>query len=527
MEFLVGIRQTLARLGTAKLSALGATTLGVLLLLVWVATHSEGPMGLLYAGLDPAEAGQIAQRLDELKVPYEAKGDGTTIFVPESEVGRIRMELAASGLPHPAGAGYELLDQQSPMNMTSFMQRVQLVRALEGELARTIVTLNGVRSARVNIVMPERDTFSRETPKATASVAVVMNGPERLGPAQAAAIRVLVAGAVPGLQPDDVSVLDPSGIVLAADGADVMAAARLSEEKAGRERELERSVTSLLEPLVGRGDVRVVASVDVDNSREVSRDEKFDPLSQVERSKQIQADKTTSSESTPQQPVSVATNLPNANQNQTAANDKTSSTTTHDGQTINYEISSVRDEKVREPGDTRRLTIAVVVDGTKDASGVYHPRSREELAQFTDLVKAAVGYDAKRGDEVTVDTMRFVPVEAAGTVADAQSAPQQMSLSWIVIGVLIALIAAAAVIVLTMRNRYRVELARQKADLATAEIADETPALLALTAEQRALLPPALQDAQDTFLMSLFDLVDARPDEALTVIRAWLAGTTA
>jgi flagellar M-ring protein FliF len=240
---------------------------------------------LLYSSLDPAEAGRIGQRLDEMKVPFENRGDGTTILVPASQVGRVRMDLAASGMPRQGGSGYELLDTQSPMSMTSFMQRVQRLRALEGELARTITTMDGVKTARVHIVMPERESFAREAPKPTASVAVSMYGPARLPSRQAMAIRLLVAGAVPGLKQDAVSVLDPSGVVLAADDAEVMASSRLEDMKTSREQALQRTLAGLLEPLVGAGHVRTAVSLEVDASREVSREEKYDPNSQVERSK--------------------------------------------------------------------------------------------------------------------------------------------------------------------------------------------------------------------------------------------------
>ena len=310
MEQLTSIRATLGRLEPAKLVGLAAATLGVLLLIAWVSFRSAEPMGLLYAGLDPAEAGRIGQRLDEMKVPFEARGDGTTIMVPASQVARARMELAAAGMPHQEGAGYELLDSQSPMNMTSFMQRVQRLRALEGELSRSIVALDGVKVARVHIVLPERESFARDTLKPTASIGVVMGGAMRLSRRQAMAIRLLVSGAVPGLKQEDVSVLDPSGAVLAADDADGAASSRLDDMKTSREQALQHSVDDLLEPLVGRGHVRTAVSVEINDSREVTREEKFDPQSQVERSKQIQADSDTTEEVKPQEAVTVTQNIP-------------------------------------------------------------------------------------------------------------------------------------------------------------------------------------------------------------------------
>ncbi len=535
MEHLVSIKQALRRLGPAKLATLAVSALAVLLLLAWVAARPGEPMGLLYSGLDPGEAGRIGQRLDELKVAYEAKGDGTVILVAMSQVARVRMELAASGLPHQAGAGYELLDTQSPMSMTSFMQRVQRLRALEGELARTIVTLNGVRSARVHLVMPERESFAREGPKPTGSVAVVMAGAMRLNPSQAAAIRLLVAGAVPQLQQEDVSVLDPSGIVLAAGGSDVMPGGRMSELKASRELSLQHAVTELLEPLVGRGKVRVTASVDIDNSREVSREEKYDPLSQVERSKQTQQDQETSDENRPHDAVSVGQNLPNPQTaTQTAAQGKTSSSNTRNSQTVNYELSSSKNERVREPGDVRRLTVAVVVDGLIDDKGAFRPRPKEELDRFAELVRTAVGFDAKRGDQIAVDTMRFVADETLGTGAGENPEAASLPWTWIAVaGVLAALLLLGGAFVL--RKRGRLALARN--GQGTPLLAASQPALgsspgaalpgAASASDQTALVPRPSARGLPAPVLALYDLVDARPEEALAVIRTWIADSEA
>jgi flagellar M-ring protein FliF len=511
MEQLAGLKRVAAGLGFAKLGAMAVAAVSVLLLLGWIASRSGEPTALLYSGLDPAEAGRIGQRLDELKIPYEAGGDGTVILVPQSQVARTRMVLAASGLPHQGGVGYELLDSQSPMNMTSFMQRVQRLRALQGELARTIATLNGVRTARVHVVPSERETFSRETPKATASVAVVMTGAMRLTPAQAAAIRVLVAGAVSGLQQEDVSVLDPSGIVLAADSNAALIGGRIAELKAGAEQAMQRAVTGLIEPLVGQGKVRVVASVDIDSSHEVSREEKYDPLSQVERSKQTQTDQEASDSTKPREPVSVGQNLPNPPTNQTPTPEKTTSSSSHNGQTINYEIGSTKMERVREPGEIKRLTVAVVVDGVLDDKGVFQPRPKEELDRIADLVRSAVGFDAKRGDNVVVDTLRFVATDQTGTGSDEATVPASLPWIWIAIGGLAVLLAGGSVVLTMMKRRQaQLELGR----------GDEREALAAALADNTLMPDPA---PLANPLAGLRELVDARPAESLAVIRAWIA----
>ena len=379
MDPLAGLKQTITRLGYAKLGSMAAVAGATIALLFWVSSLSLETKSLLYSGLDPTEAAKIGQKLEELKVPFDVKGDGTTIMVPASQVARARMELAASGLPHQGGAGYELLDQQSPMNMTSFMQRIQRLRALEGELARTIVTLNGVRTARVHIVLPERETFARDTPKATASVAVTMTGAGRLSASQAAAIRLLVSGAVPGMAGESVSVLDPSGVVIAADDFEAAASSRISELKGAREQDLRRAVSDLLEPLVGHDKLRVAASVELDASREVSHEEKFDPLSQIERSKRISG-RPGRNERNQEPGVRIGwSDLPNPSAGQGGEPGRTSTNNSRNGQTVNYEINSVRSDRVREAGELKRMTIAVVVDGTVDDKGQYQPRSQEEI----------------------------------------------------------------------------------------------------------------------------------------------------
>jgi flagellar M-ring protein FliF len=512
MKYLTSLKDTLGGLEPAKLGALAVVAVTVLVLVGWVATRSGEPMGLLYSGLDPAEAGRIGQRLEELKVPFENRGDGSTIMVPASQVGRVRMDLAASGLPRQAGSGYELLDTQSPMSMTSFMQRVQRLRALEGELARTIATLDEVKSARVHIVLPERESFARDTPKPTASVAVTMFGPMRLAPRQAMAIRLLIAGAVPGLHQDDVSVLDPSGVVLAADGAEVMASSRLEEMKADRERTLQRAITELLEPLVGSGHMRAIVSIEVDASREVSHEEKFDPQSQIERSKHSQNDKEATEEAQNHDPVSVSQNIPSQAQTGEAAG-KNATSTTHTGETVNYELNSVRSDRVREPGELKRLAVAVVVDGTTDADGTFHPRSKEELDRIGDLVRSAVGFDAKRGDKLTVDTMHFIPPSAAMGEDGREAATGLQSWLMSIGGVIVILLVAGGAMFFLRRRRS----ASVNAALSVATEAGQD-AIAGPDAEQ--LL---LTNEQSGAIATLHGIFDAHPDEALALVRAWIA----
>ena len=509
----------LARLGPAKLGAMGVVAAAAILAVVLVARAPQSANGLLYAGLDPSEAGRIVARLEEMKVPVEARGDGS-VMVPAEQVARLRMQMASEGLPRQAGAGYELLDQANPMQRTSFMQRIQRVRALEGELARTIITMQGVRTARVHIVLPERESFSRDAPPPTASVTVTTALGQRLGAGQAQAIRLLVAGAVPRLKQEDVSVVDPSGIVLAADGGLGAAAGRIGELRAAQEHALQKSVLDLLEPLVGRGKVRAIASVEIEGARTVARAETFDPMGQVERGRQSQNEAETSEEGRGQQPVTVGQNLPN--QQTGNAQGRSSTNAQRSNETVNYEISSKVEETTREPGAVRRVSVAVVVDGLTGADGSAQPRPKEELDRLAALVRSAVGFDERRGDRITVDTLRFIPDEGAGSLAGLEPdgglrlSGMQMALG----GLLLAGgLGTAGLLLRRRRDRMR----RLAADLAAAQAAAAAEAAMALDPMEEAIATVG-QDIQIRIssLNALNELIDQRPDEALAVVRAWI-----
>jgi flagellar M-ring protein FliF len=282
----------------------------------------------------------------------------------------------------------------------------------------------------------------------------------------------------------------------------------------------------------------------LDASREVSREEKFDPLSQIERSKQIQVDQDATSETKTQEAVSVGQNLPGQTQGQGGEAGKTSSNNTRNGQTVNYEINSVRSERVREAGELKRITIAVVVDGAVDDKGQYQPRSREELSRLSDLIQAAVGFDVNRGDRVTVETLHFMPETPVGTAAETETAPfSQLPVVWIAAGGVAVLALAGGFMVLRTRNSARPASTGGQPEKAAASLAlAGTEQRLGLAPPQGGGQPAALAASpngideesasafnrtavgQKAMLTKLFEVVDNSPDEALATLRSWLAG---
>jgi flagellar M-ring protein FliF len=338
-------------------------------------------------------------------------------------VARLRMTVAEAGLPRGGSVGYELFDKSESLGTSSFVQNVNQVRALEGELARTISSIGAIQAARVHLVLPRREMFSREKPEPSASIALKLRGAEKLGKGQIAAIQHLVAAAVPGLKPARISIVDQEGALLArGTGNDAQDGAGNAEEmRAAYESRLGHTVEELLERSLGPGKVRVEARAEMDFDRITTNQESYDPDGQVVRSTQTVSESNDSAEAG-DQPVTVANNLPDA-QNQRGSSGGRSKTARNE-ETINYEIGKKVTSHVREAGVVRRLSVAVLVDGTyaagADGARSYQPRTPEELQQITTLVRSAIGFDQQRGDVVEVVNLRFA---GAGEEIRAEAPP--------------------------------------------------------------------------------------------------------
>nr|WP_281243512.1 flagellar basal-body MS-ring/collar protein FliF [Rubrimonas cliftonensis] len=384
-----------------------------------VQTASKPSYVTLYSGLDSQAIGEVAGAVEGMGVPYEMRAG--SVFVPASERDRVRMALAAEGMPRNGPAGYELLDGVDGFGTTTEMFEATYWRAKEGELARTILAAPGVRSARVHIANPVGRPFQRSV-EPTASVTVMTNyGP--LEPAAAEAIRYLVASAVAGLTPTAVSVIDAAyGAVLKQ--GEATATANGETPGGARENELRREVERLLAARVGEGKAIVTVAVSAKTESERVTERVFDPQSRV-------AISTDSRETTENNKgagaggaggaASVASNLPQA---QNGGGGETTSARTETEERVNYEVSETTRERLIPAGEVERLTVAVLVDGVNavgaDGERVWSPRPEAELRQIRDLVQAAVGFDADRGDIVTVETLEFA--QTAGAVATAPNA---------------------------------------------------------------------------------------------------------
>ena len=396
----------LRALGLWRLGALAGTALMVLGLIVWFAIRASQPvMGLLYADLAQRDAGQVIAALDRARIPYRVEGNGSRIMVADDQVGRVRLSLAREGLPAGGNVGYEIFDRNESLTTTPFQQDMNRVRAMEGELARSIASLSGVRAARVHLVMPRREAFSRERGDAQASVMLTMQGAHRLDREAIQAVLHLVSTAVPGLRPQNVSIVDSRGALLARGGqalAGPSAATSQDEVRRTQELRLARSVEEMLERSLGPGRVRAEASVDMDFDRVQVTEERFDPDNQVARSQQSVQETSRGSEGAP---TTVQNNLP-GNENTGAGNQES-----RQEETTNFEIGRTTRSTTRDQPSVRRISIGVLVDGVwepqANGSPQYRDRSAEELARIATLVRTSVGFDERRGDKVEVVAMRF------------------------------------------------------------------------------------------------------------------------
>jgi flagellar M-ring protein FliF len=371
-------------------------------------------MVTLYAGLDTTSAGEVASAVEGMGVPVEMLG--SSIMVPAADRDRVRMALAAQGLPRNGPQGYEILDGLDGFGTTSEMFEATYWRALEGELARTILATPGVRAARVHVASPAGRPFQRAAPP-SASVTVTM-GFGALSPQNAEAIRYLVASAVAGMDPTRVSVIDAAYGAVLRPGEDAADSGGQMPGSA-REAQLRSEIERLLAARVGVDRAIVTVAVETDMQSETLVERVIDPDTRVPISTETREVEESSQGGTGGA-ATVASNLP---QNAGGGGEGASSARTEAEERVNFEVSELTRERIKRPGEISRITVAVLVDGvaTEGPNGerVWAPRPQAELNQLRDLVQSAIGFDAERGDVVTVETLEFAPRPESGAVAEA------------------------------------------------------------------------------------------------------------
>jgi flagellar M-ring protein FliF len=425
-----GVVDVLKKLGPQKLMALGAVALALMGFFAFIIMRVTAPtMTTLFTDMNLQDSTAVTRELDQRGVKYEMRYDGGTIMVPKDQVLKLRMDLASKGLPQGGGVGYEIFDKTDSLSATSFVQNVNQLRALEGELARTIRSIDRVQNARVHLAMPEKQLFQREKKEVRASIVLKVRG--ELEPGQVRAIRHLVATAVEGLKPDRVSVVDEAGRLLADGAGDSSDTSVIAAEKQqGFERRIRQQVEDIVASVVGRGRARVQVATEMDFNRVQQTQESFDPESRVVRSTQTRNENNVSNEGRDGQ-VTVSNELPGAGSQNGANNNREASQKNEE--TVNYEISkTVRTETI-EGGRVKRLSVAVLVDGNyvKAANGQseYQARAPEEIDRINALVRSAIGFDQRRGDTIEVVNLRFAEAPAVNEIKELSAFERLFSFS--------------------------------------------------------------------------------------------------
>jgi len=490
-------------------------------------------MTTLFTDLTADDSSSIIKDLERQAIPFELRNEGAVIMVPKDKVTRLRMKLAESNLPKGGGVGYEIFDKSDALGTTSFVQNINHLRALEGELSRTIRAIDRIQAARVHLVLPERPLFSRETPEPSASIVVRVRG--SLEPAQIRAIRHVVASAVNGLKPQRVSIVDEGGRLLADGAGGDNENTAGDERRSAFEKRMRNEVEAIVSSVVGQGRARVQLTADFDYNKITQTSDKFDPEGRVLRSSQSREESSATAENNGQ--VTVNNELPGNQANGgLAARDQSKKSE----ETNNYEISRTTKTEVTEVGRVNKISVAVLVDGayTKNEKGemVYQDRNKEQLDRIATLVRSAIGFDQKRGDQVEVVNLRFaeapsVPpvVEPTGLLGMLQFTKDDVMY---VIELAVMMLLGLVVLFMVIRPLVKRILAAEVVPSLTSEAA------AALTdgsegGSGHALLPPggavSLIDVAQVqgqvhaqAVHKVGELAERNPNETASIVRQWL-----
>ncbi len=396
--------------------ASGLVLLGFIWLLLWVA---EPPFRPILSGISEKEAASIVDLLQKEKIPYKLEGAGT-ILVPSDQVYALRLKLAGEDLIPGKGHGFELFDGGSQFGVSDFVQKINLQRAMQGELARTIEVLPMVTAARVHLVMPKESPFIEHQREASASVMLQLGGGGRLPKSSVLSIQNLVSAAVPNLEHDAVTIVDSSGNLLSSSEEDtgMDAGQNQQEYQTNLERRLEERLTGMLEQVVGAGHAIVRVTADISREHVEQQNQRYNPDEMVLRSEQSVDERSAARDEQAKGIPGVVSNTPGEKNKQQEAQQagQPREETVHSESTKNYEISSISEKRTIPFGKINRLSVAVIVGGSfKEENGesVFVPKSQADLASIQKLVERAMGFNEDRGDTVEVQSMALIDISSS------------------------------------------------------------------------------------------------------------------
>ncbi len=467
-------------LSNAKRLALVTLTSAVLVgALLFPVLVGQPKMVPLYSGMETEDASAVVQKLESLKIPYELRADGTTILVPEEQLYKLRLDMASAGLPKGGSIGFELFDQNQ-FGATEFEQQVSLRRALEGELSRSINTVDGVASSRVHLVMPKSSVFLSKKEQASASVVVKLKNPALFGKKEVAAVVHLVAAAVPGLSRNHISVVSTEGVTLhrpSLDESGGLGTEMLAEESQAVAQRLEAQAIAQLERVVGPGGADVRVAVVLDASTKEQTKETYQPDKTALRSEQQSEEEVRSQSPGAEGIPGARSNLPGNDGNEAtqATAGQNLDTTSRKSHTRNWEVDRAVEKVHTPPGQVGRLSVAVLLNGSwqkqKAGPDVFVPRAQAEVDQLTLVVRQAVGFDEMRGDTISVSAAKFARGEQLDELSGGGENVAWWKRPWVLLAAAALLaVAILAVVVLVWRGGRQKKLAEAVAQARLEEL---------------------------------------------------------
>lgn len=524
----------LQQLGHKRLAALAAIALFVFAAIGTSAYYLSRPeMAVLYGGLQREDVNRIGAALQEAGVAFDVNADGTQVMVRPAQAPQARMLLAEKGLPRSTNGGYELFDKLGSLGLTSFMQEVTRVRAMEGELARTIQLMRGVKAASVHLVLADKGSFRRDQQPASASVVVRTESSGSANIAQA--IRHLVASAVPGLTTEKVTVLNTDGTVLATGGdPSQMASSKLAGLQQTVNREIQDNISKALTPYLGLENFEISVATDLNTDRKETSETVFNPDSKVERSVRVVRENDTSQNSQNQDPTTVQQNLPD----QTVRSDggqRSSEEKQRREELTNYEISSKKTQTISDGYSVAKLSVAVLLNRPRLVESLGASPSQEQIDKRIDEIKqivgSAAGLNDTRGDNIKVLAVDFLQgsrtLEASPPLGVAEALMRQ---SGTVINAVTILALAALIIWFGLRPAMNAILKHPAEPAAITTLASEAVSeSAALQAQLAAAAGPSLNLIEDLTegstrspIKKLEQLVEFDEAQAAAILRQWI-----
>jgi len=543
------LRRNLAALGMRRLIMLGVAG-SVIFGAIAIGSYwsARADYQLLYVGLSANDASRIAAVLTEIGIPFETSTDGTKVSVPSSAVARTRGVLAERGLPASAGAGYELFDKIGPLGLTTFMQEVSRVRALEGEIMRTLNSMSGIVSSRVHLVMSEKTSLRQPAYAPTASVVLKLGVSVDRAPVDA--VRNIVAAAVPALSTQNVQVVSSDGTVLASGAENTRPSADkvLALENAFA-LQLKQNLSQTLTPLLGLDNFQSSVSVRLNADQSTVNESTFDPASKVERSTRVVKESGSTKDGLADPAVSVDQNIPGATG--PAQSRQSQKANQRRDEATNYEISSKTIQTTRDGYRIDRISLAIVVNKANlkkpDGTALDEAEISARLSDLEKIAASAVGLDPQRGDRITVVAQSFQG-NGAAVLGDDESqgfgaalgntASTLVTAATLVLSVLAIIWFGARPLVRILIERPMIE----NAPALTAPVSADSAAPAAIGRNEAMPVNPSQpgprlelshnphprpQGGIAPLIGQLNDLVSQDPEQAVAVVRRWIKAESA